>query len=241
MSEKAILEQTSAAIRLRNVHAAWGKVGVLHGVDFEVMHGEAVALLGRNGMGKTTTLSCIVGVLKSTQGEIEVMGEIVDGHRPSSVVARGLGYVPERRGIFPLLTVGENLRISRIAGSRWSKERLVELFPDLRTRLHERAGNLSGGQQQMLAISRALSSDPKILVLDEPTAGLAPLIIRQIIDALVQLQRYGLTLLIVEQTMATASLTSNRVLIMDHGTIVDNVTRERFEKDPQTVERHLVL
>jgi ABC-type branched-subunit amino acid transport system ATPase component len=211
----------------------------LHGVTFEVNVRESIALLGRNGMGKTTTLDCIAGVLRATSGTVEIFGHPNGTNHPHDVIQRGLGYVPEARGIFPRLTVGENLRVSRRKSGNWTSERLLNLFPDLRGRLSERAGNLSGGQQQMLAIARALSSNPKVLLLDEPSAGLAPLVIDKIVESLEEIHASGVALLIVEQSMAMAARLARRFLIMESGRIVGTATREELDLDRSLLDQHL--
>ena len=185
-------------ISLEGVHAARGGVEILRGVDLHVADGEAVALFGRNGMGKTTTLDCIAGVLPVTAGQITLLGGAIVPGKPHLAVRAGLGYVPENRGIFPRLTVGENLAVSRTPGTAWSLSRLLSLFPALDGRLGERAGHLSGGQQQMVAIARALSGNPRVLLLDEPTAGLAPLVIDTIAAALTEIAAAGVALLVVD-------------------------------------------
>lgn len=239
MLDAPISERTSPALNLKSVHASHGQVSVLHGVSFSVGLGESVALLGRNGMGKTTTLQCILGTVPISAGSISVLGSRADGYQPHEIVGRGLGYVPENRGIFHRLTISENLDVSRIPGSRWTRDRLIELFPDLRGRFGERAGNLSGGQQQMVAMGRALSSDPSLLILDEPTAGLAPLVIRKIADALREIQAAGVTLFVVEQSLAIASHIAERMIFMEGGRIVGELTRAEIESEPGLLDKYL--
>jgi len=166
-------------IELEDVHARRNGVGILHGVSLRIAAGEAVVLFGRNGMGKTTTLDCIAGRVVPASGSLRVLGGSSGGGKPHRTVPRSLGYVPESRGIFLPLTVGEHLRLSRRPGG-WPADRILALFPDLQDRLGEKAGRLSGGQQQMVSIARALSADPAVLMLDEPTTGLAPLVIEAI-------------------------------------------------------------
>lgn len=221
------------------VRAGRSGVQILHDVTLDIRIGETVALLGRNGMGKSTTLDCIAGVVKPSGGTLEVLGVSGGARRPNEVMARGLAYVPENRGIFPRLTVAENLRVSRKAGTRWTEERLLDLFPQLHQRLGIRAGHLSGGQQQMVAIARALSSDPAVLMLDEPSAGLAPLVIESIAEALRSIRRSGLTLLIVEQTMAVAAKLAERFVVMENGRVVGHATSAEIDDDPDFLERYL--
>ena len=226
-------------ISLEGVQAARGGVEILRGVDLQVADGEAVALFGRNGMGKTTTLDCIAGVLRPTAGRLAVLGRPVAGGKPHRVVRAGLGYVPEHRGIFPRLTVGENLAVSRTAGTRWTVARLLALFPALRGRLGERAGQLSGGQQQMVAVARALSGDPRVLLLDEPTAGLAPLVIDTIAAALAEIAAAGVALLVVEQTMAVAGRIASRFLFMEDGRVAADIGKAALAADPALFDRYL--
>jgi branched-chain amino acid transport system ATP-binding protein len=225
-------------IQLADIHASRSGVSILHGVTFAVAAGEAVALFGRNGMGKTTTLDCIAGVLQPTAGTLSVLGHTTP-RKPHAAVRAGLGYVPEHRGIFPRLTIGENLAVSRTHGTPWTLPRLLTLFPPLQGRLHERAGQLSGGQQQMVAIARALSGDPSVLLLDEPTAGLAPLVVDAIANALRDINQAGVALLVVEQTMAVAGRLATRFLFMTDGRIQADVPRADLEADPGLFDRHL--
>jgi branched-chain amino acid transport system ATP-binding protein len=223
-------------IELRDVHAARSGVPILFGVSLTVAAGEAVALFGRNGVGKTTTLDCIAGRVPPSAGVTRVLG---GGGRPHELARRGLGYVPETRGIFANLTVGEHLRVSRKAGGAWPADRLLTLFPDLQGRLGERVGRLSGGQQQMVAIARALSADPVVLMLDEPTAGLAPLVIESIAAVLRSVREAGLTLLIVEQSLVIAGQLADRFLFVAQGRIVAEADAAALEADHGLFERHL--
>ena len=226
-------------ISLEGVHAARGGVEILRGVDLHVADGEAVALFGRNGMGKTTTLDCIAGVLRPTAGRMTLLGGVVTAGKPHRAVRAGLGYVPENRGIFSRLTVGENLAVSRAPGTPWSLPRLLALFPALAGRLGERAGQLSGGQQQMVAVARALSGNPRVLLLDEPTAGLAPLVIDTIAAALAEIAATGVALLVVEQTMAVAGRVANRFLFMEDGRVAADVGGAALAADPELFDRYL--
>ena len=194
---------------------------------------------GATAMGKTTTLDCIAGVLRPTAGQITLMGRALSGGKPHRAVRAGLGYVPESRGIFPRLTVGENLAVSRTPGTRWTLPRLLAVFPALEGRLDERAGQLSGGQQQMVAIARALSGNPRVLLLDEPTAGLAPLVIDTIAAALTEIAAAGVALLVVEQTMAVAGRVADRFLFMEDGRIAAEVGGAALAADPALFDRYL--
>ena len=226
-------------ISLEGVRAARGGVAILRGVDLQVAEGEAVALFGRNGMGKTTTLDCIAGVLRPSAGRLTLLGRESSGGKPHRAVRAGLGYVPENRGVFPRLSVGENLAVSRAPGTAWGLPRLLALFPALASRLRERAGQLSGGQQQMLAIARALSGNPRVLLLDEPTAGLAPLVIDTIAAALAEIAAAGVALLVVEQTMAVAGRVASRFLFMEDGRVAADVGGAALAADPGLFDRYL--
>lgn len=228
-----------SVISLQGVRAARGSVEILRGVDLQVAEGEAVALFGRNGMGKTTTLDCIAGVLRPTAGQLTLLGGAVVAGKPHRAVRAGLGYVPESRGIFPRLTVGENLAVSRTPATPWTLPRLLVLFPALDGRLHERAGLLSGGQQQMVAVARALSGNPRVLLLDEPTAGLAPLVIDTIASALAEIAAAGVALLVVEQTMAVAGRVAQRFLFMEDGRVAADVGGAALAADPGLFDRYL--
>lgn len=227
-------------LELDGVHASRLGAAILRGVSFTVRRSEVVALFGRNGMGKTTTLECIIGAVPHSAGTLTRLGVVSTGARPHHAVRRGVGYVPESRGVFLNLTVGEHLRLSRRGNSgAWTAEQLLTLFPDLKQRLGEKVGRLSGGQQQMVAIARALSADPKILMLDEPTAGLAPLIIETITQALGDVRRAGLALLIVEQTMAIAGSLADRFLFMEEGRLVAEADKAMIAADPDLMNRYL--
>ncbi len=226
-------------ISLEAVRAARGGVEILRGVDLRVEDGEAVALFGRNGMGKTTTLDCIAGVIRPSAGRMTLLGGTGARGKPHHAVRAGLGYVPENRGIFSRLTVGENLTVSHRPGTAWPLPRILSLFPALHGLLDERAGHLSGGQQQMVAIGRALSGNPRVLLLDEPTAGLAPLIVDTIAAALTEIAATGVALLVVEQTMALAGRVASRFLFMENGRIAADVGGAALAADPGLFVRYL--
>lgn len=226
-------------LSLEGVRAARGGVEILRGVNLHVDAGEAVAMFGRNGMGKTTTLDCIAGVLRPTAGRLTVLDGAGGQGKPHRAVRAGLGYVPESRGIFPRLTVGENLAVSRAPSTPWDLPRLLRLFPALAGRVRERAGQLSGGQQQMVAVARALSGNPRLLLLDEPTAGLAPLVIDTIAAALCEIAAAGVALLVVEQTMAVAGRVAGRFLFMEDGRTAADVEGGALAADPGLFDRYL--
>lgn len=210
-------------LELTDVQSGYGETQVLHGVSLTVQEGQVHALLGRNGAGKSTTLKTVVGLLPTTAGTIALKGAQISGQPPYDIATSGIAYVPETRDIFGSLSVLENLKLAgRLAGTNptWTVDRVVEFFPNLADRLGNAGNALSGGEQQMLAIGRALMTDPKLLVLDEPTEGLAPIIIRQIFDRLKWLKAEGMTLLLVEQNLNFALGLADEVSLMSRGQIV---------------------
>jgi branched-chain amino acid transport system ATP-binding protein len=216
-------------LELDGLHAVYGRSHVLHGVTLTAREGEVVSLLGRNGAGKSTTLKAVMGLVRVTQGAVRFRGEPLTG-LPSHVISRrGLGYVPEDRRIFADLTVRENLLVGERAGSRWSVARLFELFPALRALERRRGGSLSGGEQQMLTIARTLVTDPQLLLLDEPSEGLAPVVVRRLGEAIAALKRQGLTIVLSEQNVKFARRLADRVYVIDRGQI-------RFEGPMATLD-----
>ncbi|MDJ0341025.1 ABC transporter ATP-binding protein [Streptomyces sp. H10-C2] len=210
-------------LELRNLVVAYGGIEALKGIDLVVEEGEVVTLLGANGAGKTTTLRAISGMLAPRQGEVLFRGERVDGVPPHEVVGLGLGHVPEGRRVFPVMSVLENLQMGayRFRGvPKKDLERVFGLFPVLAERRGQLAGTLSGGEQQMLAIGRALMGKPRLLLLDEPSMGLAPLIVAQIFDIIREINQQGTTVLLVEQNAAQALKLANRGYVLETGSIV---------------------
>ena len=206
---------------LENVNAYYGESHILHGVSLAVNEGEVVCLLGRNGAGKTTTILTIMGYLKPRPGRIRYRGRDIAALPPYAVARLGFGFVPQERGIFPSLTVRENLTVFArgTAGGRWTLERILELFPSLRARERNLGFQLSGGEQQMLSIARALMLNPSLLLLDEPSEGLAPMIVQDIVEVLKNLKREGLAILLVEQNLRTALAVADRHHVMNKGEI----------------------
>ena len=206
---------------LENVNAYYGDSHILHGVSLAVNEGEVVCLLGRNGAGKTTTILTIMGYLKPRPGRILYRGRDIAALPPYAVARLGFGFVPQERGIFPSLTVRENLTVFArgTAGGRWTLERILELFPSLRARERNLGFQLSGGEQQMLSIARALMLNPSLLLLDEPSEGLAPMIVQDIVEVLRNLKREGLAVLLVEQNLRTALAVADRHHVMNKGEI----------------------
>ena len=216
----AMAEADRPTLAVSGLHAWYGESHVLHGVDFEVRPGEVVTLLGRNGAGKTTTLKAIMGIVGKRRGSVVFDGRETVGLSSDRIARRGVAICPEERAIFASLSVRENLMLPpRVAPGGMTLERIFALFPNLAERLASGGGKLSGGEQQMLAIARILRTGARFLMLDEPTEGLAPVIIRQIGDTIAELKREGFTILLVEQNFNFAATISDRYYVMEHGQI----------------------
>ncbi|WP_439026409.1 ABC transporter ATP-binding protein [Haloarchaeobius sp. DT45] len=232
-------------LELENVHGGYGETEVLSGVTMDVEEGEVVSLVGRNGVGKTTTLRSIVGVVETTKGSIRYHGEDITGTSSEEVARKGIGFVPEERRVFPGLTVTENLRMGRFGGSDTAHRRSVEdiweldAFENLRERKNSRGADLSGGEQQMLSIARAMVAGADLLLLDEPTEGLAPIIVERVADLVTELNEEGISVLLVEQNVAVASKLADRVFILDKGQIVYEGTPEELDENQSVRDRHL--
>lgn len=229
----------SAALRLTDLHSYYGKSHILQGVSLEVGQGEIVTLLGRNGAGKSTTLKSAVGLITPRQGRIELDGRDITGQPAHRIAAAGLSLVPEDRGIFQLLTVEENLRIAERRGSPWSLADIYRIFPRLHERRRNGGGQLSGGEQQMLSIARALLNGPKVLMLDEPVEGLAPIIVEEIVAQIRLIREAGVPILLVEQNLAVCSQLADRHYILELGRIVRCANANEFRNDPDTIDRYL--
>jgi branched-chain amino acid transport system ATP-binding protein len=212
------------ALSLTNLHTFYGDSHVLHGVSFSLASGGVLALLGRNGAGKTTCISTIIGFLKPQEGEIRLFGEQIGGLSPERISHLGIGLVPQGRRIFPSLTVKENLMVAQqresTTGKPWNVERIYDLFPRLRERHAQFAGTLSGGEQQMLAIGRALMGNPKVLLLDEPSEGLAPLIVAEVGRTIRRLKEEGQSIVLVEQNRQLALDVADQAVILNTGRCV---------------------
>jgi branched-chain amino acid transport system ATP-binding protein len=209
-------------LTLKDVHAFYGKSHVLHGVHFDVRPGEIVALLGRNGSGRSTTVKAIMGLVDCT-GSVLWKDQQICGHKAFEIAHAGIGYVPENRDIFPTLTVHQNLMLGekrQAQQPRWSFEDMYKMFPRLKERQHTEAGVLSGGEQQMLTLCRTLMGDPELIMIDEPTEGLAPKIVEQVGEYLRELKRRSIAVLLVEQKLTSALQVADRCLVMGHGQIV---------------------
>ena len=207
-------------LAVHDVHTYYGESHVLHGVSLDVAPGEVVAILGRNGMGKTTLIRSVVGFSPPRRGRVSFKGTDVTGWAPFRRVERGMALVPQGRRVFASLSVRENLDVARGGRGRWRLADVYALFPRLAERAQNRANKLSGGEQQMLAIGRALMSNPALLLMDEPTEGLAPLLVREVGRVIAELKRAGLSILLVEQNLPMAASVADRVHVLNRGQIV---------------------
>ena len=220
-------------LKIQDLHAYYGKSHVLHGVNFEVQAGEIVALLGRNGSGRSTTAKAVMGLV-DWQGTIEWKGQNLAGKKAFEIAHLGLGYVPESRDIFPGLTVHQNLLLGQKGagkGSRWSFDDMYAMFPRLKEREHTAAGVMSGGEQQMLTLCRTLMGDPDLIIIDEPTEGLAPKIVELVGEYLQKIKQRGVSVLLIEQKLTIAMHISDRALVMGHGAIVFDGTPDGLRAD----------
>jgi branched-chain amino acid transport system ATP-binding protein len=228
-----------AVLAVADVHTYYGDSHVLHGVSLAVAPGEVVAMLGRNGMGKTTLIRSIVGFTPPRSGHVSFRGTDITDWAPFRRVERGMALVPQGRRIFASLSVRENLDVARGGQGRWDRERVYELFPRLRERASNRASKLSGGEQQMLAIGRSLMSNPELLLMDEPTEGLAPLLVAQVAQAIRELKRAGLSILLVEQNLPMAAAVADRVHVLNRGAIVYSGTPAALLANEDVKSRYL--
>jgi branched-chain amino acid transport system ATP-binding protein len=227
-------------LAVRDLHAWYGESHILHGVDLRVEAGEVVTLLGRNGAGKTTTLKSVMGMVARRQGSVRFQGHELIA-RPSNAIARlGIAFCPEERGIFASLSVEENLLLPpRVADGGLATEAIFELFPNLRERLGSQGTKLSGGEQQMLAIGRILRTGARLLLLDEPTEGLAPVIVQQIGRTIRRLKAEGFTILLVEQNFRFAATVADRHYVMEHGRVVDHILNAELAASMDRLHAHL--
>ena len=228
------------ALAVRDLHAYYGESHVLQGVSLDVPDGGAVSLVGRNGAGKTTTIAAIVGFIRPRSGSVTVGGRDLTGRSPHEVARAGVALVPQGRRVFGDLTVRENLTLTARGGG-WDLGRVLGLFPSLGRRLENFGDQLSGGEQQMLAIGRALMRDPAVLLLDEPSEGLAPRLVAEVGDALERLRETGLAILLVEQNLALATRIGQRVYVMNKGTIVFAGTPDELAASREVETRYLGL
>ena len=231
-------------LELRNVSTHYGLVSVLRDVDIQVFQGEMVCLLGGNASGKTTTLKTILGYVRPSRGQVALDGEVVSGLSTTQIVSRGISMVPENRRLFPNMTVAENLelgaymRTDKEAIAR-DRERVLDTFPRVRERLKQKAGTLSGGEQQMVAMGRALMADPKVLLMDEPSMGLAPVLVQQVFEIIKQIRELGRTVFVVEQNANMALSIADRGYVLQTGQVVLSDTAANLLASPQMREAYL--
>jgi branched-chain amino acid transport system ATP-binding protein len=225
----------SAVLEVKDLQAYYGKSHILHGVSLEVREGELVTLLGRNGAGKSTTIRSLMGLMKQMSGTVRMFGKDVAGWTPFRIAASGVGYVPEGRRVFANLTVDENLHVPVERPGPWTIPRIYELFPRLAERKGNKGRQLSGGEQEMLSIGRALLLNPKLLFLDEPSQGLAPLIVRDVFNIVVKMRNEGMSVLLVEQNVRGAVEIADRAYVLDDGRIVYEGPAAEFAKDEARV------
>ena len=236
---------SGALLQVRDLHVHYGKSHILHGVTFQVGKGEVLSLLGRNGSGRSTTLKAIMGLVSLTSGEVRLNGLDLARARPYKVCRAGISFVPEEREIFANLTVDENLRMGeqppRNDAPRWTVDQMFDYFPLLKQRRKTKAGNLSGGEQQMLTICRSLLGNPQVLLIDEPTEGLAPKIVAVVKDAIRDIHQRGVSVVLVEQKLTIALKVSTQVCVMGHGRIVFHGTPDELTNNPQLLKEWLAV
>ncbi len=226
---------SDVALTAENLHTFYGKSHILHGVSLEVKAGEIVTLLGRNGAGKTTTMRSLVGLTPAREGKVTLFGKTTTDWPPYRIAMLGLGYVPEGRKIFPSLTVEENLKVPAERPGPWTIPRIYELFPRLAERKSNKGRQLSGGEQEMLAIARALLLNPSLILLDEPSQGLAPLIVQEVFRVITSAREEGISVLLVEQNVRAAVAIADRAYVLDDGKIVYSGNAAEFAQDEERV------
>jgi branched-chain amino acid transport system ATP-binding protein len=231
---------TEPLLSVRDVHGWYGESHILHGMSFDVNPGEVVTLLGRNGAGKTTTMRAIMGMLADRKGSILYEGHELIRLKSNRIARHGIAYCPEERGVFASLSVWENLLLPPVVkGGGLTLERIYELFPNLKERSSSQGTKLSGGEQQMLAIARILRTGAKLLLLDEPTEGLAPVIVQHIGDTIRMLRRQGFTILLVEQNFRFAATVADRHYVVEHGRVIDMIPNSALEASREKLQGYL--
>ncbi|MDT7835084.1 ABC transporter ATP-binding protein [Aquabacterium sp. OR-4] len=235
----------SALLTVENLHAHYGKSHILQGVNFSVGEAQVLSLLGRNGSGRSTTLKALMGLVPPSAGSVRLATRELAGNPPNRICRAGLAYVPEEREVFANLSVDENLRMGEQPAApdapRWTTQQMFEYFPRLKERRHTRAGSLSGGEQQMLTICRSLLGNPRVILIDEPTEGLAPMIVAQVGECIKDMRAKGVSVVLVEQKLAIALKVSDRVCVMGHGRIVFDGTPGQLQSDPALLAQWLAV
>lgn len=230
-------------LQTKDLHTYYGSSHILHGIDFQIKEGESIALMGRNGMGKSTLIRSMLGLVKPRHGRVLVRGDDMTGAEAFKIAMQGIAYVPEGRGIFPNLTVVENLVMAArpgLNGERaWTYDRVLETFPRLKERLGNGGGQLSGGEQQMLTIGRALMTNPDLLILDEATEGLAPLIAKEIWRIVAEIRASGIATILVDKNHTALSNLADRAVIMVKGNLVFDGTTQELKSNPALIQQHL--
>lgn len=234
------MAENDVILKVKDLEAWYGESHILHGMSFEIPRGEVVTLLGRNGAGKTTTMRCIMGMVAKREGSITFEGNEMIKMRSDKIARLGVGYVPEERGIFASLNVLENLELPPVVKpGGMTRDEVFDLFPRLRERRNSQGTKLSGGEQQMLAIARILRTGAKFLLLDEPTEGLAPVIVQQIGDIIRDLKQKGFTILLVEQNFHFASTVADRHYVVEHGHVVEMMRNEEIGSNMEKLQEYL--
>jgi branched-chain amino acid transport system ATP-binding protein len=230
-------------LKVEGIQTYYGESHILHGVDLEIQKGEVVCLLGRNGAGKTTTLRSVMGLTPPREGSIFLNGENIARKKAYDIGRMGVAWVPEERRIFKTLTVMENLRIAERKGDsgKWTIERIMEIFTNLASRRQNRGDELSGGEQQMLAVARALMRNPQLILLDEPTEGLAPVMVDAVMDVIQQIKEEGVTIFLVEQNVEASMKVAHRHYILEQGKVVAHIGNEELKRDQSLRERYLSI
>lgn len=222
-------------LEAEGLHTFYSKSHILHAVSLQVREGEIVALLGRNGAGKTTTLRSLTGLTRAREGEVRILGKVTTAWPPYRIAALGVGYVPEGRRVFQNLSVEENLLVPLASPGPWTIERVYKLFPRLKERSANKGRQLSGGEQEMLAIARALMLNPRLLLLDEPSQGLAPLLVQEVFDVIAAMRREGISVLLVEQNVRAAVEIADSACVLDDGRVVFQGAAREFASDESRV------
>jgi branched-chain amino acid transport system ATP-binding protein len=230
-------------LKLSSIHTFYGQSHILHGISLDINEGEIVALLGRNGVGKSTTLKSIMGLVPPKEGSVQFKGKELSGMWPYQICRRGIGYIPEDRRIFPTLTVRQNLLVGikpkQKPNTGWTVERIYDKFPQLEMRDSQKGAHLSGGEQQMLTIGRALMGNPELLLIDEPTEGLAPLLVEMVVNILEETRKQGIPILLVSQAVELTRELADRVYVMSKGEIVFKGTTTDFYADEEITKKYI--